>query len=298
MSAIAHAIGHHGEILQGVFRDEDGRLHRGLVSLPFPTCLTIASVRLAVDGVMTVIPTDRKKALAAAELLVRHLGCQGPGLEITLRSNIAYGFGLGSSTADVVATLRGVARFFRVRLKASAAFRLAVAAEKASDATMFGRRARIACHREGRVLESFSRPLPAFSLLSVNAAPDDPVDTLALTPAIYSCDEIDELADLRQELGRAIRAGDARRLGHVATASMVMNQRRLPQPHYAEIRDIARSAGALGIQVAHSGRMVGMMIDPALAASSRRIVQARRDLIDINLIPQFYPADLLSPSLV
>ncbi|SFB63582.1 hypothetical protein SAMN03159496_06265 [Rhizobium sp. NFR07] len=70
-----------GEILQGVFRDEDGRLHRGLVSQPFPPCLTIASVRLAVDGLMTVIPTDRKKALTAAELLVRHLGCQGPGLE-------------------------------------------------------------------------------------------------------------------------------------------------------------------------------------------------------------------------
>ncbi|RWE76169.1 MAG: kinase, partial [Mesorhizobium sp.] len=28
------AIAHHGELIQGVFKDDGGRLHRGLVTLP------------------------------------------------------------------------------------------------------------------------------------------------------------------------------------------------------------------------------------------------------------------------
>ena len=30
----AVAIAHHGELIQGVFKDDGGRLHRGLVTLP------------------------------------------------------------------------------------------------------------------------------------------------------------------------------------------------------------------------------------------------------------------------
>jgi uncharacterized protein involved in propanediol utilization len=294
MSATAHAIGHHGEILQGAFRDGAGALHRGLVTLPLPQSITIASVRLSPCGAMTVIPAHKRKALAAAQMLCRELGYGGAGLEISLRSNIAEGFGIGSSTADVVAALRAVARFLGVELKASAAFRLAVAAETASDGTMFGRRARLVCQRAGRVLELYAGPLPPFSLLSVNLAPDAPVDTLALPPLCYGDDEIAEYALLRGKLRQAVETRDAGLLARVATRSMELNQHHLPQPHYSEIRDIARAAGALGIQVAHSGRMAGIMIKPDISPSGRRITAARHDLIDLNLLPQFYPASLLA----
>lgn len=33
---VGHAIAHHGELLQGVFEGHDGRLHRGLLTLPYP----------------------------------------------------------------------------------------------------------------------------------------------------------------------------------------------------------------------------------------------------------------------
>jgi uncharacterized protein involved in propanediol utilization len=257
MSATAHAIGHHGEILQGAFRDGAGALHPGLVTLPLPQSITIASVRLSPCGMMTVIPTHKRKALAAAQMLCRELRYGGAGLEISLRSNIAEGFGIGSSTADVVAALRAVARFLGVKLKASAAFRLAVAAETASDGTMFGRRARLVCQRAGRVLELYAGPLPPFSLLSVNLAPDAPVDTLSLPPFCYGDDEIDEYALLRGKLRQAVES-------------------------------------ALGIQVAHSGRMAGIMIKPDVSPSGRRMTAARHDLIDLNLLPQFYPASLLA----
>jgi uncharacterized protein involved in propanediol utilization len=295
MSSTAYAIGHHGEILQGVFRGDSG-LHRALVSLPFPRCMAIARVSLSTGSAMTVIPAHKQKALSAAEMLCRDLEYRGPGLQITIRSNIPEGAGLGSSTADVVAALRAVAQFLGCDLKATAAFRFAVAAEKASDGTMFGRRARLVCQREGIVLERFARALPPFSLLSVNVAPDEPVDTLALAPAWYCDDEIDELADLRNQVRRAVRTGDARLLGHVATRSMDLNQRRLPQPHFSQIRQIAHALRAYGVQVAHSGRMVGIMLAPDAAPSGRRIVSAQHDLIDLNLVPQFYPASLLVPT--
>lgn len=294
MSSTAHAIGHHGEILQGMFRDGSGRLHRGLVSLPFPPCMTIAKVSISADCPMSISPPHKLKALSAARALCRDLDYQGPGLSIALRSNIPEGYGLGSSTADVVAALRAVAGLLGCRIKASAAFRRAIAAETASDSTMFGPRARLVCQREGLVLERYAGALPPFSLLSVNVAPDQPVDTLLLPPACYSDDEVDELADLRNAVRRAVATCDVRLLARAATRSMELNQRRLPQPNYTAIRQIAVDLKALGIQVAHSGRMMGIMLGPGASPNGRRIVAAQHDLIDLGLLPQFYPADLLA----
>ncbi|ARS65908.1 GHMP kinase [Sinorhizobium meliloti] len=290
MNATSLAIGHHGEILQGVFRDDRRRLHRGLVSLPFAHRFAIARVRLSSDRNMTVVPGYKKKSLVAMQLLCGELGYTGPGFELSIRSNIPEGYGLGSSTADIVATLRAVARYLGHRLTARVAFRIAVKAETASDSTMFTGRARLVCQREGTVLERYAEGLPPFSLLSVNVAPDDPVGTLAFPAARYTDDEIDEFAALRDKMRRAISEQDLSLLGKVAKRSSVLNQRRLPQPHFEEIRAIARSVKAAGVQVAHSGRMVGIILNPTISTTDARFKSAKQQLIDLHLLPEFYSA--------
>ncbi|MCH4561195.1 uncharacterized protein involved in propanediol utilization [Mesorhizobium sp. USDA 4775] len=286
------AIGHHGEILQGVFRDDSRRLHRGLVSLPFAHRFSIARVRPSSDRGMTVVPDYKKKSLAAVQVLCRELGYVGPGFELSIRSNIPEGYGLGSSTADIVAALRAVARFLGHRLTARAEFRIAVEAETASDSTMFTGPARLVCHREGTVLERYVGGLPAFSLLSVNVAPDDPVDTLAFPAARYTEDEIEEFDRLRIMMRRAISKQDLSLLGEIATRSSVLNQRQLPQPHFDEIREIARPLKAAGVQVAHSGRMVGIMLSPKTSITDPCFISAMQQLIDLHLLPEFYSANL------
>lgn len=285
--AVATATGHHGEILQGAFRDRDGRLHRGLVTLGFPYVRSMAVAESSPQLGISMGTDGRSKALRAAQLLIGSEGVQGYGVRLRLISNIPIGHGLGSSTADVVAAINACAKLLGRDLSADRILRLAVEAETASDGTMFRGRARLVAHREGRVIETFATRLPAFGLVSVNVAPDSPVDTLVYKPARYNDDELSEFSDLLTRLRQGIGTGDAELVGEVATRSAQINDGFLPQPKFAELLDIARQSRALGIQVAHSGRVVGLMLPVRFGEHRlRRLLGAIRDL---ELLPTYYP---------
>ncbi|WP_417766675.1 GHMP kinase [Stappia sp.] len=289
MFASATAIAHHGEIIQGTFHDAAGRLHRGLVTLPFTPKHTTAFAQLTENcGSISVQPPSKTKALGAVRLLLKDRGYTGSGLQIVLRSNIPYGFGLGSSTADIIAGLNATARLLKFPLKKRDLFKIAVRAEQASDGTMFLKRPRMVCQREGEVLERFKNSLPPFSLISVNADPDNPVDTLKYPPARYRRDEIAEFDALRGRLRTALGKRDLRLLGEISTRSAIINQRYLPQPHFEDILMIARNAKAAGVQVAHSGRMIGIMLPPDAHYTHKCVRTIQADLLALGLFPEFH----------
>ncbi len=289
MFASATAIAHHGEIIQGAFHDAADKLHRGLVTLPFTPKHTTAFARITDNGGdISVQPPSKTKTLGAVRLLLKDRGYKGSGLRIDLRSNIPDGFGLGSSTADIIAGLSATARLLKFPLKKRDLFRIAVRAEKASDGTMFLKRPRMVCQREGEVLERFKNSLPPFSLISVNADPDNPVDTLKYAPARYSRDEIAEFDSLRDQLRAALNKSDLHLLGEISTRSAIINQRYLPQPHFYDILEIARKAKAAGVQVAHSGRMIGIMLPPDAHYTDRCVRIIQSGLLALGLFPEFH----------
>jgi uncharacterized protein involved in propanediol utilization len=51
-------------------------------------------------------------------------------------------------------------------------------------------------------------------------------------------------------------------LGRVATISASISQRHLPKPHWDNVLQLAEEHGALGVQVAHSGTLFGILLDP------------------------------------
>ncbi|WMT92546.1 GHMP kinase [Pelagibacterium sp. H642] len=287
MHASGWAIGHHGEILQGVFHGDDHRLHRGLVTLPFTSRYSIAVAEAIEGDEIIVYPKHKRKARDAMEHFLREMKHDQKGIRLIVSSNIPEGFGLGSSTTDIVATIRATAKLLGTRLKPSALFRLAVRTEAASDGTMFSGKPRLVCQREGTVLERFRRKIPEFSLISVNVAPDQPVDTLIHPPARYNEQEISEFEELRRLMRRALRTASLSDLGKVATRSAIINQRYLPQPHFAAILDLCRSKGAFGVQVAHSGRMVGILLDPSLDRDDRTVRHIQSELLRLSLFSEF-----------
>ncbi|NUB04611.1 kinase [Azospirillum sp. Vi22] len=279
--------GHHGEILQGIFPDETGRLHRGLVTLPCNIVSSAAVFRPAAGPLVTV-PDDKRKAADAARLALDTLGLHDQGGYLTVESDIPVGLGMGSSTADVVAAIRAVADAHGAALGADEVARLAVRAETASDSIMHGDLAVLFAQREGVVLEHLGPALPTLEVLSVDTSPGSPVDTLKQPAAVYDEWEIQAFRPLRGMLRRAIRTGDATLLGRVATASARISQRHLPKPAFEEINAIAASIGALGIQVAHSGTVVGLLFDPRNPATARRIAEAAARLKAFGLPPAFH----------
>jgi uncharacterized protein involved in propanediol utilization len=257
----AHA--HHGEIMQGVFEGECGQMKRGLVTLLCSTYQSTAEFMPAEDGEVRVEPGGRAKAKRAAQLTLGRLRTGTVGGRLRISSNIPMGLGLGSSTADVTATIRAVANALEVTLPAAVIADLAVQAEVASDSLMFDERAVLFAQREGRVIEDFFAATPPLVVVGCDTdLSGRGVDTLEFEPATYSWREVETFRVLRGLLRRALRCADPALLGRVATASANINQRFLPKPDFDWLKSLASQVKALGIQVAHSGTVVGLLFSP------------------------------------
>jgi uncharacterized protein involved in propanediol utilization len=268
---------HHGELIQGVFEDESGRLHRGLVTLPLRHMSSRAIFRFGDKPGVEVVPPEKMKAATAALLTLKHLDCHCLSGLLRVESTIPVGHGYGSSTADVVASIRAVADALGVALPPSVISRLAVEAERASDAIAFEDQAVLFAQREGIVIEHFGDALPPLSLVGFKGNDGQTVDTLELPPARYSSEEIQTFAILRGLAARSVKYQDPYLLGQAATFSAKISQRHLAKSKFATALGIARAFGACGLQVAHSGSLIGIMLDATasdVTGSARKIAEA------------------------
>jgi uncharacterized protein involved in propanediol utilization len=245
-SATGMAIAHHGELLQGIFENTSGQLRRGLLSLPCPALTSVATFHPTKEPVLTIAPTACEKARRAGELALSRVSPRSPGGHLQIATNISVGQGLGSSTADVLSSIQAITRFYRAHLSPEEIMRIAVAAETASDSTLFTQQAVLFAQRDGEVIEAFRKSLPRISLVSVNCAPDTEISTLDFQPAQYLPEDIEAFRPLRSLLRVAIDTGDLRALGRVTTASALINQRFLPKRDLHQIQAIADSCGAIG----------------------------------------------------
>ncbi|RZQ59638.1 GHMP kinase [Amycolatopsis suaedae] len=279
---IGHACCHHGEILQGVFLDADGRPCRGLVTLPMAGPGTRAEFTPLPGRRVTVSPAGRTKAAGAAVLAVaecaRLTGRRECGGLLRLHSDIPLGLGMGSSTSDIIATIRAVAASYAVTLPPATVARLTVRAETACDPLMLDDRPRLFAQREGRVLEDLGHALPSAVVVSCLTGGGRPVDTLGIAPHVFREDDVRDFERLRARLRRAIADSDVVLLGRVSTDSARYNQRVLPKAEFTDLVAIAGRSGAAGVQVAHSGNVAGVLFDPDAAGLDGRLRRCVRAL--------------------
>ncbi|MFF2785277.1 GHMP kinase [Streptomyces sp. NPDC058049] len=273
-----HASCHHGEILQGVFLDAAGRRCAGLVTLPMTGMGSRAEFTRrpgTPPEQLTVLPVDRTKAARAAALTVEEcapLRREPPcGGELRITGDIPVGLGMGSSTSDVIAVVRAVADSYGVRLAPGTVARLAVRAELACDPLMLDARPVLFAQREGRVLEALGPCLPPLVVVGCALGGGAPVDTLALPARTYDESDVRAFERLRALLRRAVATGDAALLGQVASASARRGQQLLRHPEFDTLAGIGRRLGALGVQIAHSGAVAGLLLDPAAPGLRHRV---------------------------
>jgi uncharacterized protein involved in propanediol utilization len=252
---------HLGEVFQGQLEDRDGRRQRCLVSLPCSELYSQATYVADGSGSVVVYPPDKVRARRAAEITLEHFHLRCGGGTLTIDSNIPEGKGVGSSTSDCISAARAVADAFEIDLDDATTAMLVVRAEHASDNTMFSHCVLFA-QREGIVVEDFAAPFPVLDVIGVDADERTSVDTLAYPPATYCAKELQLFEALRGALRRAIRTADLPLLGKVATISATVNERFLPKPCFRELLSLADHAGALGVAVAHSGTVAGVLMDP------------------------------------
>lgn len=268
------AFGHHGEILQGVFQTS-GSLRRGLVTLPCRAFRSTATFVPRAGAGLVIDPSWKIKALCAARLTLDFLGRHSCGGSLVIRGNAPPGWGLGSSTSDVTAAIRAVGRAFHSEFEPAAVAMLAVKAETASDSIMFEDRTILFAQRQGLMLEELGYDLPPLDVVGFNTDGSGPgVDTTRMLPARYSWWEVERFQSLLAMLRCAVREQNAALVGSVASASARINQSHLPKPSFDCLEALVERSGAVGLQVAHSGSVVGLLFAANDPAKGERIAQA------------------------
>lgn len=271
------AGGHFGEVLQGAFEGPSGALRPGLVTLPIPVVGARAAFSLRETPGILVSPRDRVKARRAAEVSLGRWG--GGGGELVVEGRLPVARGMGSSTSEVVAAVRAVARACGVEPLSGEVARLAVEAEGASDPIMFDE-AVLFDQRSGEVVFRLGGPLPRFVVLGFDAGGPNGVPTDSLGSPGYSRREVAVFASLLDDLRGAVEHGDLAKVAEVSTESARMNHKRLPNPFLEEATTLAGRTGALGVAAAHSGTVTGLLFDPAdREGPSRALGLASRDAL-------------------
>ncbi|MDT0343924.1 GHMP family kinase ATP-binding protein [Streptomyces litchfieldiae] len=266
------ASGTFGELLQGVLPD-DGRDF--LVTLPISEFSAARFTPTGAGEPLTVIPAAKEKTRRLLLTMTAACGYRGGGV-LELTSGLAEGKGLASSSADLVAAARAVADALGLPLEATAIEALLRQIEP-SDGVMYDGIVSY-YHRESRLRERLGC-LPRLTIVAVDEGGQ--VDTVRYNRSLRprTDREKQEYAELLATLTTAVRAHDLATVGMVATRSAVLSTKVRPRPYLSPLVRIGREADALGLALAHSGTVLGVLIaehDPEHDAKLRQLTTACR----------------------
>lgn len=247
----AWAPGTCGELAQG---ELDGTIV--MVTCPIDMG-SMATVELS-DGTGQVDgPTGAPKALRAVALALEFLGHRDLDARLNLQTSLPRAKGMASSTADVAAAIGATAAALSRSIEPRQQANLALAVEP-SDGVMLSGIA-LFDHRGGRMAQSLGQP-PAMRVLALEFA--DEVDTEAFNAVDRRAEHESHASRFREALDlitAGLAEGDARRIGEGATLSSLANQEVLPKPQLPAVLELAEAAGAVGVNVAHSGTVLGLL---------------------------------------
>jgi L-threonine kinase len=251
--AVVKMPGTCGELVQGAM---DG------VSFHVSCPVNIHSlVEVELDSNVPVLdyPLGRSKAASAVRRTLSFLNCHDFGGRLTIQSPIPVGKGMASSTADVAAAIEATAIALGERLGKRQVAKLALSIEP-TDSSLFQGLV-LFDHREGRVFQSLGLP-PPIDIVVLDFGGE--VDTIKFN----RCDHGAVLKRLEPQIAEAleliccgIAGGDPKLVGEGTTLSARANQEILFKPQLERAIFLAREVGAIGVNVAHSGTVIGVLLD-------------------------------------
>ena len=243
--------GHFGELLQGRM-GPDGPVV--LVTLPCPVLET--QVRWTLGGAFRVVGQETEMARGLATDLIAEWDLAPAGqLEVTRPA--ATGTGAGSSTAELLATLRVMAARAGRSLGPDEEAARCHRVEGAIDPLMYPGNVLFAS-RTPAVVETLP-PLPPFQVVGGFAGPGQRTD-----PQDH---DFPDMTHAVAQLKAGLATGDVRQIAEAARISAEANQARNPNPAWDELVTVGQDAGALGPVVSHTGSAIGLILsedmDPA-----------------------------------
>ncbi|MEV6813967.1 kinase [Micromonospora sp. NPDC051296] len=255
-TGVGAAYGTFGELLQGRLPEDDGDF---LVTFPVARW-SVATFRTdpGVTGVK-VWPPHKRKGARLAEMIIAETG-ERIGAHLSLDSGLPEGKGMASSSADLVATARAVGNALGVDMPPER-IESHLREIEPTDGVLYP--GIVAYHHRQVRLRAMLGALPSMTVVGVDEGGE--VDTVAFNqlPKPFSAADRREYAWLLARMADAVRARDLAEVGRIATRSAEMNQILRPFTMLSDMVDVCERVGGLGVVAAHSGTMLGILLDRA-----------------------------------
>ena len=252
-----------GELMQGAI---DG--HDFLVNCPIELYSQAAALPTEQAGLVVRDASQYSKVAKAVELLDRYVEHQqtpdklarfesGTGNELVVTSSIPRGKGMASSSADLAAALSVACQIRGLSLSPVEISRLIARVEPSDSVHLPG--IAYVNHLNGAVHACLPAP-DDLSVVIVDCGGE--IDTLAFdrerAREVYRQAQAKVIATLAL-LKNSLRLGDPVGVALAATISARISQQILPKKPFDELLASCASEGALGVNCAHSGTVLGVL---------------------------------------
>ncbi len=241
-----------GELIQGWINGGEK-----LVSCPIDWFSTVEVTKGSAS-----LSRERPMMRKALELSLKYLDVpyvESTQLKIDFSSTIPVAKGMASSTADIAATIAATYRHFNVEYSDQLIASLCAQLEP-TDSTMFNSLT-LFDHNQGVVSTHYGE-MAAIDMLVLES--DVEIETKVFHQVDHRSTLLGSSKALdmaNSHLASAIKSKNPAQMGHASTASAIESQIILPKPHFSQLLDIVASHQLYGLNVAHSGSVIGLMFD-------------------------------------
>ncbi|MEE3166957.1 MAG: GHMP kinase [Chloroflexota bacterium] len=252
-SAIVRAPGVCGELAQGVIEG----IHF-LVTCPVDFYSRV-KVDIYSDGPGVEAPQDCEKAAAAVRRTLFHLKNAKVRAKLSINNPIPRGKGMASSSADLAAAIAATGLALGEEISPYQIAQIALSIEPTDGIMIPG--VALFDHRAGIIRESLGPP-PPMEIVALDLG--GTVDTVQfnMVDRFQRWQSVDEqTGEALRLLRRGIEEQDPALVGQGASISAEASQTVLAKPRLAEVKEFAESVGAVGVNVGHSGTIMGVLLD-------------------------------------
>lgn len=245
-----------GELFQGKIGND-----RLLISCPIAKYSNVrAELKNNYEGVRA--NKDLPKSLLAVEILLDKLMERKIGIELKFSSELLVGKGMGSSTADIAATLAAVMILINDRIDWKLLKDILLKIEP-TDSTIWPGLT-LFDYRVGEIFHPLGNP-PSFDILIFTEVGQ--IDTVKFNKKLDSAntkkyDQENELKKAIELIKIGIKNKSPEKLAAASIISAKAHQKIYYRPHLDYLLELIEDwPGVYGLNIAHSGTLFGLLVD-------------------------------------
>lgn len=264
-----------GELFQGFIGETEY-----LVTLPI-TLFNTVTIELSQAHQFPSCPKIRQAFERTCDYFALSSSAR-PLVHVTVQQRLPISKGMSSSTADIVATIYGTSRLLEREISEEVVALICCQIEK-TDSLLFSQLS-VMASATGEVIYQGDWQ-PELQLLVLEAAAT--IDTESFhqkRSAVLARRQANEYLSIFEGFKEAVAEQSLEKLGHVATASSCLNQQLLAKPFFQELLALVEHCELLGLMVAHSGTVMGVLLEP-----DRQVPKELLTYLQGELISQAYP---------